>query len=67
MKRTGKRVRVEGTVRYKKSLIHFVADCKVCGERWEDYLTGQKQASEHARKTGHKVIADLGYVVEYGT
>ena len=43
-----------------------MADCKVCGEHWEDYLTGQKQASEHARKTRHKVIADLGYVVEYG-
>ena len=49
----------------RKSLIHAVADCTVCGKHWEDYLTAQKRASEHARKTGHKVIIDLGYVCEY--
>jgi hypothetical protein len=49
-----------------KALVHFVADCKVCGKHWEDYMTGQNLASEHAKKTGHRVMADLGYVVEYG-
>lgn len=48
-----------------KSLIHFVADCMVCGKHWEDYLTGQKLAAEHARKTGHKVSAEEGYAVTY--
>lgn len=50
-----------------KALVHVIADCKVCGKHWEDYLTAQKLAAAHARKTGHKVIADLGYVVEYGS
>lgn len=48
-----------------KWLIHFIADCTVCGLRWEDYRTGQKSASAHAMKTGHKVLADVGYAVVY--
>ena len=51
---------------YKKGLIHAIADCTVCGKHWEDYMTAQKLAAAHARRTGHKVIVDLGYVVEYG-
>ena len=51
---------------HKKELFHAIADCTVCGKRWENYLTAQKHAAEHARKTGHKVIVDLGYLVEYG-
>lgn len=51
---------------HRKNLVHFIADCKVCGKHWENHLTGQRLASEHARKTGHRVIADLGFVVEYG-
>lgn len=49
----------------RKALIHVIADCKVCGKHWEDYRTAHKQAAAHARKTDHKVIVDLGYVVEY--
>ena len=52
--------------RCHRALIHAIADCVICGKHWEDYLTVQKLAYAHARKTGHKVIVDLGYVCEYG-
>lgn len=48
-----------------RGLVHGIAECKKCSWRCEDYLTVQKLAAHHARKTGHKVIVDLGYVVEY--
>jgi len=51
---------------HRKSLIHVIADCTVCGKHWENYLTAQKLAAAHARRTGHRVIAELGYVIEYG-
>jgi len=51
----------------RKALIHAIADCKVCGAHWDDYLTTQKLAAAHSRRTGHTVIADLGYTVQYGT
>jgi hypothetical protein len=50
----------------RKALVHGIAQCSVCTWTCEDYLTVQKKAAEHARKTGHKVSADLGYVVTYG-
>lgn len=50
----------------RKALIHAIADCVVCGKHWEDYLTAQNRAAAHARRTGHKVMIDIGYVVEYG-
>lgn len=50
----------------RKSLIHFVAECKDCEWNCSDYRIGQKKASEHARKTGHVVHAELGYVTVYG-
>ena len=50
-----------------KGLIHGIAECTVCGWREENYLVVQKRAPAHARTTGHRVMADLGYVVEYGS
>lgn len=47
-------------------LIHGIAHCTECDWSEEDYLTVQKRAAQHARTTGHKVTADLGYIVEYG-
>lgn len=52
--------------RRRKSLVHFVAECKDCEWNSSDYHTGQKKASEHARKTGHLVHAELGYFTVYG-
>jgi hypothetical protein len=51
---------------HKKSLIHAFAECNVCGKTWQNYLTAQKNAAAHARKTGHRVVVELGYSVWYG-
>ena len=32
----------------------------------ENYIVAQEWARQHAKKTGHKVIVDLGYWCEYG-
>lgn len=50
----------------RKGLIHGIAYCTQCDWSEEDYLTVQRRAAQHARTTGHKVTADLGYIVEYG-
>jgi len=49
----------------KKWLVHAILECVDCHKEWQDYLTAQKCASNHARKTGHTVKGDLGYSVEY--
>jgi hypothetical protein len=49
----------------RKALVHGIAICKDCNWSCENYLTVQKNAAEHVRKTGHRVNADLGYFVEY--
>jgi hypothetical protein len=49
----------------RKGLIHGIAHCTQCDWSEEDYLTVQRRAAQHARTTGHKVTADLGYIVEY--
>lgn len=49
----------------RRELIHGIADCKACGWRCENYRTVQRESAQHARETGHIVIVDLGYYVEY--
>lgn len=49
----------------RKGLVQVIADCKTCGAHWENYLTAQKLAAAHVRKTGHKVILELAYAAEY--
>lgn len=51
---------------HRKHLVHLIADCRDCDWRCEEYLTGQRKAREHANRHGHRVSADLGYIVEYG-
>ena len=48
-----------------KSLIHAIADCSDCKFVDEYYLTAQKSGRQHHLKTGHRVILDLGYYMEY--
>jgi FixJ family two-component response regulator len=55
------RIQVRGA-----GLIHGIAHCTQCDWSEEDYLRVQRRAAQHARTTGHKVTADLGYIVEYG-
>ena len=49
-----------------KGLSHAIADCRSCGKHWENYVTAQRLAAIHAKQTGHHVVIDLGFVVEYG-
>jgi len=49
----------------KKSIVHAILECRTCGWKTESYLTAQRQAANHVKKTGHKVEGDLGYYVEY--
>lgn len=55
----------ERGVYQRGGLIHAIAECTECVWRDEDYKTAQAKARRHARTTGHRVRADLGYVVEY--
>ena len=54
--------RVEAVVG-RKALIHGVAHCMVCDWLCEDYLTVQRKARQHTRKTGHRVSMELAYDV----
>ena len=49
----------------RKGLIHGIADCLECDWKCGDYLTVQKSAALHHRKTGHRVSMELGYHVEF--
>ena len=49
----------------KKSLVHVIAECKNCDKHWEDYMTGWAKARRHAKRTGHHVVVELGYIIHY--
>ena len=51
----------------RKGLIHGIANCTECDWQCQDYLTVERQAAKHARITGHRVGAELGYAVTYST
>lgn len=48
-----------------KNVIHAISRCQDCGEEWQDYLTAQRRASQHARKERHVVSGELGVSVIY--
>lgn len=50
-----------------EGLIGCIAHCTVC--EWQDifYRTARKNAYEHARRTGHKVIGEQTVMFEYGS
>ena len=47
----------------KKTLkkISIIADCLDCGWRTENYQSGDKLASSHAKRAKHKVSIEVGY------
>jgi len=47
-------------------VVHCIAECKICGKEWQNYLTVRKQAREHFLNTGHHVIGETGSMFEYG-
>ena len=48
-----------------KSLIGFIAHCEQCEWGDEDYLSAQRRARDHVRRTGHTVQAEATYSVRY--
>lgn len=48
-------------------IVHQIAHCTECSERWEDYKNSnaRKQAYAHAKKTGHKVNGETGTAWSY--
>lgn len=52
-------------MRIRKSVVHAICQCQQCGWKTEAYLSAQKRAAEHARKTGHTVTGDLGLYVRW--
>ena len=51
--------------RVEKYLIGALASCHDCDWEEEDYRTAQKDAREHARKTGHTVNVETTYTQTY--
>jgi hypothetical protein len=51
--------------RHRKWLVHFIAECEECDWHTEGYESGQRQAAEHARKTGHRISGEEGYAIRY--
>jgi hypothetical protein len=49
----------------RRALIHAIGQCATCGKEWGWYLTAQRNARQHARRTGHYVTVELGYSVHY--
>lgn len=47
-------------------IVHGIAHCTECEWSEDDYLTVRRRAASHARRTGHRVSAEVGYAVEYG-
>ena len=47
----------------RKSLVHGIASCRNCGWECTNYLTVQRSARRHTKKTGHNVAMELGYHV----
>lgn len=50
---------------FRKYMTHCVVECQDCEWGTEDYENGQRQASEHARKHGHTVKAEVAYCCVY--
>ena len=49
----------------RKNLLHLIATCNDCNWHCEDYINGQRKTREHANRTGHNVVMELAYDVEY--
>ena len=49
----------------KKHLVHFIAECTDCNWKTEDFMKGQRSASQHAQRYCHLVRGEEGYYVQY--
>lgn len=46
-------------------VVHCIATCYDCGERFESHITGRAEAYNHAKKTGHEVNVEIGTSYTY--
>ena len=46
-------------------VVHAIAECTVCGVRYENYKNAQALAAKHAKQTGHVVTGEVGLAFEY--
>lgn len=46
--------------------VGFTANCRDCEWATEDYINGNRDAAQHARKNGHVVMAEKTLHIEYG-
>jgi ribosomal protein L34E len=46
-------------------VIHCIAMCYDCDERFESMATGRIEAYRHAKKTGHSVNVEIGTSYTY--
>lgn len=53
-------------MKYRSWTIHAIIECAECKWSSQDFMTAQKEAAKHARKTGHFVSGEIGKCVEYG-
>jgi hypothetical protein len=53
--------------RFRKWVMHVMANCRNCDWSSHDYQKGQAEAARHARKTGHEIEGELGYAFRYET
>ena len=51
--------------RVRKCLTGAIASCYDCDWTEQDYLTAQRDARKHARKTGHTVNVETTYSQTY--
>lgn len=49
----------------KKKVIHAIAECGECNFKDENYLTAQKNGYKHYKNTGHDLVVEIGYTINY--
>jgi hypothetical protein len=47
-------------------VLGVIAHCTECNVIFEDYTTARKQAAQHAKKTGHRIVGEVTRHFEYG-
>lgn len=50
----------------KSWVLGVIAHCTECDAIFENYKTARKQAAQHAKKTGHRIVGEVTRHFEYG-
>ena len=52
-------------MRKTSAVVHAIFECRTCGMKWENYLTAQTLARQHAIKKRHRVEGETGTSIQY--